>query len=86
VKRSASEKLYEKVRNNELKHHRFYKGLLVRRGLFSFTSVFKRLSITRRVNIGITLTALFSCLLFLILPKGISQWRNSSVNYPGVIS
>jgi aerotaxis receptor len=29
----ASEKLYEKVRNNELKHHRFYKGLLVRRGL-----------------------------------------------------
>ncbi|MCR1318702.1 methyl-accepting chemotaxis protein [Enterobacter soli] len=69
----ASEKLYEKVRNNELKHHRFYKGLLVRRGLFSFTSVFKRLSITRRVNIGITLTALFSCLLFLMLPKGISQ-------------
>jgi aerotaxis receptor len=36
---AASEKLYEKVRNNELKHHRFYKGLLVRRGLFSFMSL-----------------------------------------------
>ena len=33
---AASEKLYAKVRNNELKHHRFYKGLFVRRGIFSF--------------------------------------------------
>src|SRR5690606_4797287 len=41
---AVSEKRYEKVRNNELKHHRFYKGLFVRHGLFSFTSLFKRLS------------------------------------------
>lgn len=29
----ASEALYERVRNNQVKGHRFYKGVLVRRGL-----------------------------------------------------
>jgi aerotaxis receptor len=47
---AASEKLYAKVRNNELKHHRFYKGLLVRRGLFSFMSLFKCLSTGKRIH------------------------------------
>ncbi|MBM3070460.1 PAS domain S-box protein [Enterobacter sp. RHBSTW-00994] len=68
----TSEKLYEKVRNNELKHHRFYKGVLVRRGLLSFLSLFKRLSTTKRVNTGIITTALLSCLLLFLLPKGIT--------------
>jgi aerotaxis receptor len=69
----ASEKLYEKVRNNELKHHRFYKGLWFAAD-FSFTSVFKRLSTTKRINIGITLTALFSCLLLFYYPKVLVNW------------
>jgi aerotaxis receptor len=48
---AASEKLYAKVRNNELKHYRFYKGLLVRRGLFSFMSLFKCLSTSKRIHL-----------------------------------
>ncbi|MDU7100752.1 MAG: methyl-accepting chemotaxis protein, partial [Enterobacter sp.] len=59
---AASENLYAKVRNNELKHHRFYKGLFVRRGLFSFLSLFKCLSTGKRIQLGITVTALLSCL------------------------
>ena len=46
----ASEALYQRVRNNEIKGHRFYKGVLVRRGILSFLSIFKRLSTAKRVN------------------------------------
>jgi len=70
---AASEALYEKIRNNELKYHRFYKGVLVRRGLLSFTSLFKRLSTRKRINMGITLTALLSCLLWVLLPQSMIQ-------------
>ncbi|ELW1647222.1 methyl-accepting chemotaxis protein [Enterobacter oligotrophicus] len=69
----ASEKLYEKIRNNELKQYRFYKGLLVRKGIFSFLSLFKRLSTRKRINYGIVVTALLFGSLIYLLPAGITQ-------------
>ena len=70
---ATSEKLYEKVRNNELKQHRFYKGLVVRRGILAFTSLFKRMSTTKRINSGITVTTLLACLLVFSVPQSITQ-------------
>ena len=70
---AASEKLYAKVRNNELKHYRFYKGLLVRRGLFSFMSLFKCLSTSKRIHLGIATTALLSCLAVYLFPDKLVQ-------------
>jgi len=69
----AAEHLYQRVRNNQLIRHRFYKGLLVRRGLFSFLSLFKKISTAKRVNYGIAVTALLSLLASLLLPKGVMQ-------------
>jgi len=69
----ASEALYERVRNNEIKGHRFYKGVLVRRGILSFLSLFKRLSITKRVNYSLGITALLTFTVPLFLPAGIIQ-------------
>jgi len=70
---AASEKLYEKVRNNPLKHYRFYKGLLVRSGLFSFFSLFKCLSTDKRIYLGITATGLLSCLTVYLFPDKLAQ-------------
>ena len=70
---TVSEKRYEKVRNNELKHHRFYKGLFVRHGLFSFTSLFKRLSTSKRIHLGIAITALLACLQLFIFADRIVE-------------
>ncbi|EPA0111465.1 methyl-accepting chemotaxis protein [Enterobacter ludwigii] len=70
---AVSEKRYEKVRNNELKHHRFYKGLFVRHGLFSFASLFKRLSTSKRIHLGIAITALFACLQLFIFADRIVE-------------
>ncbi|MGK3195276.1 methyl-accepting chemotaxis protein [Enterobacter ludwigii] len=70
---AVSEKRYEKVRNNELKHHRFYKGLFVRHGLFSFTSLFKRLSTSKRIHLGIAITALLACLQLFIFADRIVE-------------
>ncbi len=70
---ATSEKLYTKVRNNELKHYRFYKGLLVRRGLFSFISLFKCLSTRKRIHLGIATTALLSCLAVYLFPDKFVQ-------------
>lgn len=69
----AAEHLYQRVRNNQLTRHRFYKGLLVRRGLFSFLSLFKKISTAKKVNYGIAVTALLSLLVSLLLPKGVMQ-------------
>lgn len=69
----ASEALYERVRNNEIKGHRFYKGVLVRRGMLSFLSIFKRLSTTKRVNYALGIAALLSFAVPLLLPAGIIQ-------------
>lgn len=54
---AASEKLYARVCNNELKGHRFYKGVLIRRGLLSFLSLFKRISTASRVNYAMVVFA-----------------------------
>lgn len=70
---AASEKLYKKVRNNQLKHYRFYKGLLVRCGLFSFLSLFKCLSTDKRIYLGITATGLLSCLTVYLFPDKLVQ-------------
>lgn len=54
---TASEKLYQLVNDNKLGGHRFYKGLVVRRGLLSFLSIFQRMSVTRRANFGLFIAA-----------------------------
>lgn len=69
----ASEALYQRVRNNEIKGHRFYKGVLVRRGILSFLSIFKRLSTAKRVNYSVGITALLALALPLLLPGGVIQ-------------
>ncbi len=69
----ASEALYGRVRNNQLKGHRFYKGVLVRRGLFSFLSLFKRLSTAKRINYSLGITALLAFAVSLSLPGGLIQ-------------
>ena len=61
---AACEALYQQVRNKKLKSHRFYKGVLVRRGLLSLLSLFKTLSIRKRVNYGLGLTALAIITMF----------------------
>ncbi|AUU85577.1 methyl-accepting chemotaxis protein [Leclercia sp. LSNIH1] len=69
----ASEARYGRVRNNQLKGHRFYKGVLVRRGLFSFLSLFKRLSTAKRINYSLGITALLAFAVSLSLPGGLIQ-------------
>ncbi|MEJ8325635.1 PAS domain-containing methyl-accepting chemotaxis protein [Kosakonia sacchari] len=53
----ASAVLYERVNENKLRGFRFYKGLVVRRGLFSFLSIFQRISVSKRINLGAIITA-----------------------------
>lgn len=63
----------KKSATTELKQHRFYKGLVVRRGILAFTSLFKRMSTTKRINSGITVTTLLACLLVFSFPQSITQ-------------
>lgn len=53
----ASAALYDRVNENKLRGFRFYKGLVVRRGLFYFLSIFQRISVSKRINIGAIITA-----------------------------
>lgn len=53
---ATAEKLYKKARDNQLKRHRFYKGLLIHRGVFSFLSLFKRMSTPARINTAVIAT------------------------------
>ncbi|AMO49513.1 Methyl-accepting chemotaxis sensory transducer [Enterobacter sp. FY-07] len=53
----ASSALYQQVNENKLKGYRFYKGLVVRRGLFSFLSLFQRINVSKRINFGTIITA-----------------------------
>lgn len=52
-----SERLYQKINNNNFKGHRLFKGIIIRRGVLACLSAFKWLSIRQRVNyaIGISL-------------------------------
>lgn len=54
----ATEKLYEKAKKNKLKYRRFYKGLLVHRGMFAFLSLHRRLSTSHRLHMSVGITAL----------------------------
>lgn len=47
-----SDSLYQQVNNNGMGGFRFYKGVVVRRGIFSFLSMFKWLKISRRVDLA----------------------------------
>ncbi|MEQ4452263.1 methyl-accepting chemotaxis protein [Kosakonia sp. YIM B13605] len=53
----ASAALYDRVNENKFRGFRFYKGLVVRRGLFSFLSIFQRISVSKRINLGAIITA-----------------------------
>ncbi len=54
----TSDELYKKVNDNKLRGFRFYKGLVVRRGVLSFLSLFQRISVSSRTNLGIVVAAL----------------------------
>ncbi|WP_312686386.1 PAS domain-containing methyl-accepting chemotaxis protein [Kosakonia sp.] len=53
----ASEALYQRVNENKLNSHRFYKGLVVRRGFFSFLSLFQRINVSKRIQFGAVIAA-----------------------------
>ncbi len=66
---NASEKLYGQINSNSLKGYRFYKGVLVRRGLLTFLSLFKWLGISQRINLALGIAALVTATLpFIPLP------------------
>ncbi len=66
---SASENLYAQINANKLKGYRFYKGVLIRRGPLSFLSLFKWLTISRRINLALGTAALLIAVLpFIPLP------------------
>nr|WP_318381732.1 PAS domain-containing methyl-accepting chemotaxis protein [uncultured Enterobacter sp.] len=70
----GAEKLYAQVNENKIKGHRFYKGLLVRRGVFSFLSAFQWMSVSRRINLGLFISALLILALqFVALPLAIKM-------------
>ncbi|WLI77344.1 methyl-accepting chemotaxis protein [Kosakonia sp. H02] len=54
---AASAELYQRVNENKVRGHRFYKGLVIRRGLFSFLSLFQRINVSKRINFGTIITA-----------------------------
>ena len=53
----AAASLYQQINENKLRGYRFYKGLVVRRGIFSFFSLFQRMSVTQRINTGTVIAA-----------------------------
>ncbi len=70
----ASEKCYAQIRSNKLKGYRFYKGVLVRRGVLSFLSLFKWLAISRRINLALAIPAiLIAALPFISLPAPVQS-------------
>lgn len=72
---AAAETLYQQVNKNKLRGYRFYKGLVVRRGIFSFLSLFQRISVAARVNLGIFITAL------LLLTLHFTSWSAVVKNF-----
>ncbi|MGP3591932.1 methyl-accepting chemotaxis protein [Vagococcus sp. WN89Y] len=62
----ASAELYQQVFENKLRGHRFYKGLVVRRGLFSFLSLFQRINVSQRLNLAAILTLTLLLILQLV--------------------
>jgi len=62
----ASTDLYQRVNENKLRGHRFYKGLVVRRGLFSFLSLLQHISVSQRISLAVILTLTLSVVLQLL--------------------
>lgn len=70
----SAEKLYAQVNENKVKGHRFYKGLLVRRGIFSFLSLFRWMSVSRRINLSLFISMLvILALQFVDLPVAVKM-------------
>jgi aerotaxis receptor len=81
----ASAGLYHQVNENKLRSHRFYKGLVVRRGVFSFLSLFQRISVSQRINFGTIITAaLLVTLQF--LPLNTAEKAGSSIILLGLLT
>ncbi|WKV49894.1 MULTISPECIES: methyl-accepting chemotaxis protein [Dickeya] len=62
----AAEPLYEAVQNKQARHIRFYKGLVVRTGLFSILSLFQRLSVRSRLRLAVLIGGLVPLALILL--------------------
>ncbi len=62
-----SEQLYGKINNQQFTGFRFFKGIVIRRGIMAWASVFKWMSISQRVNYALGTAALLS-LLFIFAP------------------
>lgn len=90
-----SDSLYQQVNNNGMGRFRFYKGVLIRRGIFSFLSMFKWLKISRRVDLAmvggaIIMSALLASpvdIMFkvagtLVLFFALSAWLKSQICQP----
>ncbi len=63
---TKSESLYQKINSQQFKHFRLFKGLVIRRGILSWVSAFKWLSISQRVNYSLGVAALLVLLLIFI--------------------
>lgn len=66
----ASADLYQRINENKLRGYRFYKGLVVRRGVLSFLSLFQRINVSQRINLAATVAVtLLVVLQFLALAE-----------------
>ncbi|QJT80744.1 PAS domain-containing methyl-accepting chemotaxis protein [Kosakonia sp. MUSA4] len=81
----ASAELYQQANENKLRGHRFYKGLVVRRGLFSFFSIFQRISVSKRINLGTIITAALLVALQFV-PFGAAEKAGSTIIILGLLS
>lgn len=90
-----SDSLYQQVNNRGMGGFRFDKGVLVRRGIFSFLSIFKWLNVSRRVDLAmiggaIMMSALlaapvdimFKVAATLVLFFALSAWLKSQLCQP----
>jgi aerotaxis receptor len=81
----ASAELYQQANENKLRGHRFYKGLVVRRGLFSFFSIFQRISVSKRINVGTIITAALLVALQFV-PFDAAEKAGSAIIILGLLS
>ncbi len=81
----ASAELYHQVNENKLRGYRFYKGLVVRRGLFSFFSLFQRISVSKRISFGTIITAALLVVLQ-FLPLNAAEKAGGSIIILGLLS
>lgn len=62
---NAAEALYKKVKNKNAGSRKFYKGLVVRTGLFSFLSALQKLPVSWRLRLPLFIAGLFPLLFSL---------------------